>query len=185
MGSMQPYGYQSWSNPPPSHQTSQDEPLEPPSAGVKAGLIVAGLLFLASTIVHVAGLFPTYLKGEGALANHADQYTFQAVLAAGWLLAACAVFCVVLKPPRTSIARLGVAFGLGVGAAEVGFRLADLGQVFSTRLSLAGAGIWIEAAAWVLGITGVVVGWLALRGTAPLGRPGKAPVMLVGITAVA
>jgi hypothetical protein len=110
--------------------------------------LAAGILLVATVILHVVAMFPTYFggpAGHSSLFSQADQAASYSILAAGWAL--------VLGIGLTGPSRISICAGLatGLAATEFGFRVSDVGAVIRYGSSLAGAGLWIMVAAWVTG----------------------------------
>ena len=145
----------------------------PPRDRVAA--IAVGALALAA-VLHVVELFPAQGGGVPSQAHTVSLVVMQAILAAGWLAAAACTAVARLRPA-------GVAVAAGLAASELGFVVANVGQV-AAGTSL-GAGSYLAALAWVAGLAGVLVGLRASRGS--LGRPvfrSAPPGMLAPLTAV-
>jgi hypothetical protein len=78
-------------------------------------------------------------------------------LAAAWAL----VLVVLLTgPARIAIA---AAMAVGLAATELGFRVADLGEVFRYGSNQAGDGLWLMTAAWAVGALSAVALVIAAR----------------------
>ena len=118
---------------------------------------VAALLLLATVVLHVVAMVPTYFVGTGSLMSQADQAALYAVLAASWALA---LGIGLTGPHRTPVA---AAVAVGVAVTELGFRVADLGDAIRYGSSSVGAGLWLMEAAWVVGAVAAVVAVLAVR----------------------
>jgi hypothetical protein len=150
------------------HAVPQDAQISEPDRGPTVlGVAAAGLL-AATVILHVVAMVPYYFggSGRGSLWSEPDQAAQYAVLAAGWALA----LGLWLSGPAR--ARVGAAVAVGLAAAELGFRLSDLGEVFRYGSGQAAAGLWIMTAAWVAGATGAGLAVLAVRHRHR--RPGSA-----------
>lgn len=122
--------------------------------------LIAALLLFCTVALHVAAMFPAYFVGSGtqqSLAAQTDQAGLYAVLAASWGLALAIGF---IGPHRTAVA---ASLAVGVAATELGFRVADLGDVFRYGTRTAGVGLWLMEAAWVVGAAGAVIAVLAAR----------------------
>lgn len=117
----------------------------------------AALLLLATVVLHVVAMTPTYFVGSGSLTSQADQAALYAVLAAAWALA---LGIGLTGPHRTPVA---AALAVGVAVTELGFRVADLGDVVRYGASTVGAGFWIMEAAWIVGAVAAAVAVLAAR----------------------
>ncbi len=121
--------------------------------------LLAGAFVLAAVVLHVVGMFPAYFTSptQASVASQPDQVALFAVLAAGWALA----LAIGLTGPN----RLPVAAGFagGLAATELGFRVADLGDVFHYGTSEAGPGLWIFVAGWAAGTLGAVMAVVACR----------------------
>ena len=108
----------------------------------------AGILLVATVVLHVVAMFPTYFggpAGHASLFSQADQAASYSVLAAGWAL--------VLGIGLTGPSRIPICAGLatGLAATEFGFRVSDVGAVIRYGSDLGGTGLWIMVAAWVTG----------------------------------
>jgi hypothetical protein len=130
-----------------------------------AGDVLAGLLLVATVALHIAAMFPVYFAQQNqSLAGQTDQAAIYAVLAAAWAL----VLAVLLTgPARIAIA---AAMAVGVAATELGFRVADLGQVFRYGSNQAGTGLWLMTAAWAVGALSAVALVIAARRQSRLSR---------------
>ncbi len=122
--------------------------------------LVAGILLAVTVILHVVAMFPTYFAapaGHSSLFSQADQAASYSILAAGWAL--------VLGIGLTGPSRIPISAGLatGLAATEFGFRVSDVGAIIRYGSDLAGAGLWIMVAAWVVGAAAagvlVVAAW--------------------------
>lgn len=118
---------------------------------------LAALLLLATVVLHVVAMVPTYFDGTGSLMSQPDQAALYSVLAAAWALALVIGFT---GPHRTPVA---AAVAVGVAITEVGFRVADLGDALRYGTNTVGAGLWLMEAAWVVGAVASVVAVLAAR----------------------
>lgn len=122
--------------------------------------LVAGVLLVVTVALHVAAMFPTYFNepaSHQSLASQMDLATLYAILAAAWALV---VVIGLTGPARIPI---GAAMAVGIAATELGFRVADLGDVFRYGYSQAGAGLLLMTVAWVVGAVAAVVLVLAAR----------------------
>ncbi|MDA8045338.1 MAG: hypothetical protein M0Z30_08890 [Actinomycetota bacterium] len=123
-----------------------------------AGLDVAAALALVATVVlHVVAMAPTYFTASGSLMSQADQATLYAIMAASWALA---LAIGLTGPHRTPVA---AALAVGVAVTEMGFRAADLGDVFRYGSASVGSGFWLMEAAWLVGAAGALLAVLAAR----------------------
>ena len=104
-------------------------------------------------------MFPDYFAGTSAqsIASQSDQAALYGVVAGVW---AVALGFGLSSPARV---RAGAGIAIGAAAAEAGFRLSDLGQVFRYGTSQAGPGLWTMLAAWFVGLAGAVVAAVAVR----------------------
>lgn len=118
---------------------------------------LAALLLLATVVLHVVAMAPTYFVGSGSLMSQPDQAALYSVLAASWALA---LGIGLTGPHRTPVA---AAVAVGVAATELGFRVADLGDALRYGISTVGAGLWLMEAAWVVGAAAAVLAVLAAR----------------------
>jgi len=107
---------------------------------------IAGGLLAATVVLHVVAMFPTYFTSQGSLASQTDQAALYAVLAASWALA---LAIGASGPDRTKGA---AALAVGIAATEFGFRLSDVGDAVKYGTQTAGAGLWLMAAAWAVGL---------------------------------
>jgi hypothetical protein len=132
---------------------------------------LAALLLLATVVLHVVAMVPTYFQGTGSLMSQPDQAALYSVLAAAWALALVIGFT---GPHRTPVA---AAVALGVAITELGFRVADLGDALRYGTNTVGTGLWLMEAAWVVGAAAAVVAVLAarLRHTVKAPEPAPAP----------
>lgn len=130
-----------------------------PAHRVPSGLDFAAAGLLVATIVlHVIAMFPTYVVGEPALASQGDQSALYAILAAAWALA----LAVGLTGPHRTPLAAGVA--VGVAVTELGFRASDLGgYVFRYGSGTVGSGFWVMEAAWVIGAGAAAMTVVAAR----------------------
>lgn len=115
----------------------------------------AALLLLGTIVLHVVAMMPTYFGGS--LTSQPDQAALYSVLAASWALA---LAIGLTGPHRMPVA---AALATGVAVAELGFRVADLGDALKYGTDTAGAGLWLMESAWVVGAAGAVVALLAAR----------------------
>jgi hypothetical protein len=132
--------------------------------------VLAGLLLVATVALHVAAMFPVYFtEGGQSLAGQTDQAAMYAVLAAAWAL----VLVVLLTGP----ARIAIAAAMAVGLAvtELGFRMADLGQVFRYGSNQAGDGLWLMTAASAVGAASAVALVVAARRQSRLNQQQPEP----------
>ncbi len=137
----------------------------------------AGILLAATVILHVVAMIPTYfatLGGHASLFSQADQAAAYSILAAGW--------AVVLGIGLTGPSRVPICAGLATGLAvtEFGFRVSDVGAIIRYGSDLAGSGLWMMVAAWVVGAAAAVVLVVAARrrshrlsGAAPIAPAGE------------
>ena len=119
--------------------------------------LVAGVLLLASVVLHVVAMFPSYGPYYTHLASTTDQAGEYAVVAAAWALA---LVIGLLGPHRTPVAA-GLAVGLAV--TEFGSRLYDIGYGFRHGMDKLGGGVWWMFAAWLVGAAGATAAALAAR----------------------
>jgi hypothetical protein len=122
--------------------------------------LLAAVLLLATVVLHVVAMAPAYFLSSGtgkSLMDQPDQAALYAVLAGAWALA---LALGLTGPARTPVS---AGFAVGIAAAELGFRVADLGDVFRYGASSAGGGLWLMIVAWVVGAAGAVVAVLAAR----------------------
>lgn len=149
---------------------------------------VAALLLAATAVLHVVAMVPDYFVGSGtagSLFSQTDQAALYSILAAAWALA--------LAIGLTGPGRIPLSAGLaaGVAATEFGFRFSDVGSVIRYGTSTAGAGLWLMAAAWVVGAAGTVLAVIAARrrvGAKALAESERNPAswtFLVGLLALA
>lgn len=140
--------------------------------------IAAAGLLLTTVVLHVVAMAPAYFGGAGekSLMAQTDQAALYAVLAASWALA---LVVGLIGPHRTPVA---AALAAGIAATELGFRVADLGDVFRFGAHTAGPGLWLMEAAWLVGAAGAVAAVLAARSRhrvrtpAPVPAAGEGPV---------
>jgi hypothetical protein len=132
--------------------------------------VAAGILLAVTVVLHVVAMFPAYFVtpgGHSALVSQADQAASYGILAAGWAL--------VLGIGLTGPTRVPICAGLatGLAATEFGFRVSDVGAIIRYGSDLAGAGLWIMVAAWVVGAAAAVLLVTAAlrRNRRSLGRP--------------
>jgi hypothetical protein len=118
---------------------------------------VAALLLLATVVLHVAAMAPTYFAGTGSLMSQPDQAALYSVLAASWALA---LGIGLTGPHRTPVA---AAIAVGVAVTELGFRAADLGDALRFGTGTVGSGLWLMEVAWVVGAAAAVAAVLAAR----------------------
>jgi hypothetical protein len=143
----------------------------------------AGILLVATVALHVVAMIPAYFTGPAGHASvfsQADQAASYSILAAGWAL--------VLGIGLTGPSRITICAGLATGLAltELGFRVSDVGAIIRYGSALAGAGLWIMVAAWVVGAAAAAVLVVAARrrsrrraGAEPVAAP-VAPVVPAG-----
>lgn len=149
--------------------------------------LAAGALLASTVALHVVAMFPSYFAGDfpQSIASQSDQAALYGVVAGLWALA--------LAFGLSSPARVRTAAGIAIGAAaaEAGFRLSDLGQVFRYGSSQAGLGLWLMLAAWFVGLAAAILAAVAVRRSArttgahprtPAAVPPvPKPVVVVGI----
>ena len=140
--------------------------------------LAAGALLASAVVLHVVAMFPNYFAGDSSqsIASQPDQASLYAVVAGVWAIA----LGFGLSSPARVRASAGIA--IGAAAAEAGFRLSDLGEVFRYGTSQAGAGLWVMMAAWFFCVAGAVVAAVAVfkytrAGHAPAGVPAERPVV--------
>lgn len=110
--------------------------------------LAAAALLAAAVVLHVVAMLPTYYGGAGqsSLWSQPEQAVLFAVLAGGW---AVALALGLSSPARVATS---AAFAVGLAGAELGFRVTDLGTVFSGDGGTSGgAGVYLMTAAWVVG----------------------------------
>ena len=107
--------------------------------------LVAAAGLVATVVLHVVAMAPTYFVGTGSLMSQPDQATIYSVVAAAWALA---LVIGLTGPNRTQVA---AALAVGVAASELGFRVADLGDALRYGTQTVGSGLWLMEAAWVVG----------------------------------
>lgn len=117
----------------------------------------AALLLLATVVLHVVAMAPTYFVGTGSLMSQPDQAALYSVLAASWALA---LGIGLTGPHRTPVA---AAVAVGVAVTELGFRVADFGDAMRYGTSTVGSGLWWMEAAWIVGAAAAVTAVLAAR----------------------
>lgn len=147
--------------------------------------LAAGALLASTVVLHVVGMFPGYFAGGSpqSIASQPDQAALYGVVAGIWALA--------LGFGLSSPSRVRVAAGIAVGAtaAEAGFRLSDVGEVFRYGTSQAGTGLWVMVAAWFVGAAAAVVALIAVRrstrtGHTTAGTPANRPAVPRGVATV-
>ena len=144
------------------------EPTESESRRPTGLDFAAALLLLATVVLHVVAMVPTYFVGTGSLMSQADQAALYSVLAAAWALA---LGIGLTGPHRTPVA---AAIAVGVAVTELGFRVADLGDAIHYGTNTVGAGLWLMEAAWVIGAVAATVAVLAARARHGIrARPGE------------
>jgi hypothetical protein len=119
--------------------------------------VAAGLALLATVVLHVVAMVPTYFNLTGSLISQADQATIYGIVAAAWALA---LVIGLTGPHRTPVA---AGLAVGVGLTEFGFRVADLGLVIRYGTGTVGPGFWLMEVAWVVGAAGAGLAVLAAR----------------------
>lgn len=125
--------------------------------------LAGGVPLLLAGVLHVVCMFFSQAAGVGPMDTSTSTVVTQAVLAAGWLVAAGLAL-----PARTRPA--GSALGAGLALAELGLVVSAVGGVGE----MPGPGLLLLAAGWVLGAAGAVVAGLG----SPVG-PGR-PYRRVG-----
>jgi hypothetical protein len=149
----------------PGSSPPTDPRPRPPGTPAKVNPIlraVSAFCLAGSVALHVGAMFPDYLHNQGVpgpLVDQTDQAVLYAALAFAWAVS----LGLVAWGPRS--ARYGAAAAIGLAATELGFRLADLGQVWRYGSGQAGLGLWLMSAAWVLGAAGAGFGLVLLRRT--------------------
>jgi hypothetical protein len=144
-----------------------------PAARLAPSVIASVALLVIGVVVGIAGLFPTYLSGA-SLASAADELVPHLIYLAAW--AASAVL-IVLGGAR---ARVGALLGVGVSIVAFGLFFADVGQAIAGgaqatgnagagAAQVAGGGLWLGLASWLLCAAGTTVAFRLL----PTGQPGK------------
>ena len=121
--------------------------------------LAAGALLASTVVLHVVAMFPEYFAGNSAqsIASQSDQAALYGVVAGIWAVA--------LGFGLSSPARVRTAAGIAIGAAaaEAGFRLSDVGEVFRYGTSQASSGLWLMVAAWFVGLAGALLAALAVH----------------------
>ena len=122
--------------------------------------LIAGALLLASVVLHVSAMFPDYLpfasSSSVSIASQPDQAALFALVTAVW----AAALGFGLAGPRWVNVAAGVAVGAALG--ELGFRVSDLGEVFRYGTHVAGSGLWLMTAGWVVGAAGAAAAIVAM-----------------------
>ncbi len=126
--------------------------------------VVATLALGAAVGLGIASMFPDYLSGA-SIASQPDLVVAHAIPLAGWLVVA-----VLVASARPGTRQLGALGGIGIGAVDAGFVLADAGTVFSGGGHLGGAGLVLAALEWLLA-TGACTLVAARSGDLCLERP--------------
>jgi hypothetical protein len=127
--------------------------------------LVVGMLLLGSGALHIVGLLPAQGTHYPAADTQGTAVVQQAILAAGWLVAALGVMS---RRPFSVAACLGA---VGIGLAELGLAVANFAQVAAA--TTAGVGAWLALLAWIPGLAGAVIGLgAAWRTTSLAERPG-------------
>lgn len=130
----------------------------------------AALLLLATVVLHVVAMVPTYFVGTGSLMSQPDQAALYSVLAASWALA---LGIGLTGPHRTPVA---AAVAVGVAVTELGFRVADFGDAMRYGTNTVGSGLWWMEAAWIVGAAAAVTAVLAARARhGARSGPGEVP----------
>lgn len=140
---------------------------KPPDLRTTSGARVAATLLALGAALHIVMLFPAQGRLVPAFDAHTSLVVQQAILAAGWLVAA-----VLVARAGPVAVTAGAALAAGMALAEAGVVAANLAQILSE--STAGAGAWLFVAAWAEGLFGATaaLGLAARRRPAVLGRPG-------------
>ena len=102
-------------------------------------------------------MVPAYWLHSGSLYSQPDTAGLYSVLAASWALA---LVLGLTGPHRTPVA---AALAAGLAITELGFRVSDLGDALHSHTAIAGAGLWVMEAAWLLGGLGALMAVLAAR----------------------
>ncbi|MDE3206374.1 MAG: hypothetical protein KGQ66_19375 [Acidobacteriota bacterium] len=129
--------------------------------------LVAAAGLVATVVLHVVAMAPTYFVGTGSLMSQPDQATIYAVVAAAWALA---LVIGLTGPNRTPVA---AALAVGVAATELGFRVADLGDALRYGTQTVGSGLWLMEAAWVVGAVAAGLAVAAARSRHTPGTPRR------------
>jgi hypothetical protein len=149
---------------------------------------VAAVLLLGTVVLHIVAMAPVYWLHNGSLFSQPDTATLYSVLAAAWALA---LVLGLTGPHRTPVA---AALASGIALTELGFRASDLGDALRSRTAIAGSGVWVMEAAWVVGALGAAAGVLAARSRYRAGATTEDPEepherltwsLLVGVLAAA
>jgi hypothetical protein len=122
--------------------------------------VIAGLLLIATVILHVVAMIPHYVdsgSNSQPLLSQPDQAALYSILAAAW----AGVLVIGLLGPKWL--EICAAAAVGVAVTELGFRVADLGWYFRYGTSEQGAGLWIMTVAWAVGAGGAGMAVLAAR----------------------
>ena len=117
----------------------------------------AATFLLGTVVLHIVAMAPVYWRQSGSLFSQPDTATLYSVLAAAW---AVALVLGLMGPHRTPVA---AALASGIALTELGFRVSDLGDVLRSHTSVAGNGLWVMEAAWVVGALGAGLAVLAAR----------------------
>ena len=117
----------------------------------------AAVLLLGTVVLHIVAMAPVYWLHSGSLFSQPDTAALYSILAAGWALA---LVLGLTGPHRTPVA---AALASGIAITELGFRVSDLGDALRSSTTIAGNGLWVMEAAWLVGALGAVVAVLAAR----------------------
>jgi hypothetical protein len=127
--------------------------------------VIAAALLIIGIAAGIAGLFPGYLGGAN-LAGDPAEWVPHAIYFAGWAVSA---LLILLGGARL---RAGALLGIGTSIVTFGLFLADAGTPIADGARLAGAGLVLGLAGWLVCAAGSVVAFGLRRDGAP-GRPGK------------
>ena len=134
-------------------------------ASTRSRAVLAAALLAAGVVCGIAGLFPSYLAGA-SLAQKSANLVPHVIYFAAWSASAALIF---LGGTRL---RMGALLGIGTSIVTFGLFFADVGTAIAGGAALAGAGLVLGLAGWLVCAAGSVVAFGLRRDGAP-GRPGK------------
>jgi hypothetical protein len=124
-----------------------------PVIGTGRGGVVAALLLGVGVVLGIAGLFPDYLGGS-SLAAQPDNLVAHVIYLAGWTASA-----VLIALGGTRL-RIGALLATGLSIVTFGLFLADAGTPIAGGAHLAGAGLVLSFAGWLVCAAGSAVAFL-------------------------
>jgi hypothetical protein len=124
-----------------------------PAIGARRGGLAAALLLGVGVVLGIVGLFPDYLGGS-SLTAQPDNLVAHVIYLAGWTASA------VLIALGGSRLRIGALLATGLSIVTFGLFVADAGTPIAGGAHLAGAGLVLSFAGWLVCAAGSAVAFL-------------------------